>query len=457
MKMKKIVYLIALVAVSLLSACNKKPIDTNNPTNPDLKELRIQIELPQDLDASLLSNIEVKIISGEMVYLDKSNETGMAVFNVPVGLYSIFASATTSMNNKSIVLNGSKEEVVVDNSWDSEIPVIVKMVSSSLQQVIIKEMYTGGVIDPVTQKNYTKDSYFKLYNNSPIEARIKNFGMAVAPGASNKISATMWETINYKGDQCYANLDWLPLHQSLWYTQDELVIPPYSDVVIAMSGAIDHTLTMPFSIDLSEADYVHYDPEGGMDQGYMYPAPSEKIPTSHYMKCVLWGVGFGWILPIDSPALVIFSTEGITPKAWASSDESNFYPDGLEDDNMFLFKKLKRSWCIDAVEAFDINHVGENIKRLTPDLDGGFVYQTWSKGHSVYRNVDKEATEAIAENEGKLVYGYNFGTDGIEFGSTDPSGIDAEASMKNGAKIVYKDTNNSTNDFHLRLQPSLRD
>ncbi len=47
----------------------------------------------------------------------------------------------------------------------------------------------------------------------------------------------------------------------------------------------------------------------------------------------------------------------------------------------------------------------------------------------------------------------NYGTDG----STDPSGIDAEASLKNGARIIYQDTNNSTNDFHQRKQASLRD
>jgi hypothetical protein len=42
-------------------------------------------------------------------------------------------------------------------------------------------------------------------------------------------------------------------------------------------------------------------------------------------------------------------------------------------------------------------------------------------------------------------------------GSTDGSGIDAEASMKNGAHIVFIDTNNSTNDFHERQKCSLRD
>ena len=70
----------------------------------------------------------------------------------------------------------------------------------------------------------------------------------------------------------------------------------------------------------------------------------------------------------------------------------------------------------------------------------------------LYRNVDKAATEALPENEGKLVYQYALGVDS----STDPSGIDAEASMKNGAHIIFQDTNNSTADFHERQKCSLR-
>ena len=74
------------------------------------------------------------------------------------------------------------------------------------------------------------------------------------------------------------------------------------------------------------------------------------------------------------------------------------------------------------------------------------------QGHSLYRNVDKAATEALPENKDKLVYNYALGVDD----SSDPSGIDAEASIKNGAHIIYQDTNNSTNDFHERQACSLR-
>ena len=73
-------------------------------------------------------------------------------------------------------------------------------------------------------------------------------------------------------------------------------------------------------------------------------------------------------------------------------------------------------------------------------------------GHTLYRNVDKAATEALPENEGKLVYNYAMSVQP----DAEPSKIDAEASIKNGAHIVYMDTNNSTADFHERLTSSLK-
>lgn len=55
-------------------------------------------------------------------------------------------------------------------------------------------------------------------------------------------------------------------------------------------------------------------------------------------------------------------------------------------------------------------------------------------GYTLYRNVDKEATEALAENEGKLVYNYSLGVGN----STDASGIDAEASLKTEPELFSR-------------------
>ena len=95
------------------------------------------------------------------------------------------------------------------------------------------------------------------------------------------------------------------------------------------------------------------------------------------------------------------------------------------------------------------------MPRFTPELNTGYVALTNKMGYSIYRNVDKEATEALAENSGKLVYGYTGGTEDVN-GSTDPSGIDAEASIAAGAHIIYSQTNDSGKDFHQRKTASLK-
>jgi len=107
---------------------------------------------------------------------------------------------------------------------------------------------------------------------------------------------------------------------------------------------------------------------------------------------------------------------------------------------------------LDGVEVYTTAST-KNTKRMTADIDAGYVSLTNKLGHALYRNVDQKATEALPENKGKLVYSYALGVES----STDPSGIDAEASMKNGAHIIFKDTNNSTDDFHERVKCSLRD
>ena len=180
-----------------------------------------------------------------------------------------------------------------------------------------------------------------------------------------------------------------------------------------------------------------------------YPAPSEVISTSHYLKGMAWGLGTAWVLSQLSPAYFIFhSTDGTVLKDFVDNKDNEDNYGGYTSQNR---KKVPVDWVIDGIEVFQTGKAGQK-KRLTASVDAGYVNLTNKQGHTLYRNVDKDATEALAENAGKIVYNYSLGFDG----STDPSGIDAEASIKNGARIIYKDTNNSTNDFHERVKSSLR-
>jgi hypothetical protein len=117
-------------------------------------------------------------------------------------------------------------------------------------------------------------------------------------------------------------------------------------------------------------------------------------------------------------------------------------------------KKVPLDWVLDGIEVFKQGTT--NYKRMVAKVDAGYINYISAYGFTLYRNVDKAATEAIAANAGKIVYNYTGGTTDQSDGTTDPSAIDAEASIKQGARIVYTDTNNSTNDFHQRKLSSLK-
>jgi hypothetical protein len=114
--------------------------------------------------------------------------------------------------------------------------------------------------------------------------------------------------------------------------------------------------------------------------------------------------------------------------------------------------KVPKTWILDGIEVWQHDKIADSKTRFTPDVNVGYIPYVNSYGNTLYRNVDKAATEAILGNASKLVYNYNLGVDD----STDPSGIDAEESIKRGAHIIYKETNNTTNDFHQRNRASLR-
>ena len=256
---------------------------------------------------------------------------------------------------------------------------------------------------------------------------------------------------DYINDQLFYEAEgWCPAGQGFWYFREPVTLQPYSKLVIALNNAVDNTQTYSKSINFAHPEYYcTYDIEVYNNKNY-YPAPSDLIPVSHYLKARHYGKGNGWSFSTTGPAFFIFAPDGQTIEQFgADATNLNDYGGGQ------MRKKVPVAWVLDGVEIF-FQGSNNNKKRLNAVIDAGYVFGTNKKGYSIYRNVDKAATEAIKENEGKLVTHYAMGTQDIDGGTTDPSGIDAEASIKNGAKIVYMNTNNSSKDFHQRKEASLR-
>ena len=74
-----------------------------------------------------------------------------------------------------------------------------------------------------------------------------------------------------------------------------------------------------------------------------------------------------------SPAVVLFKTEGTTPKAFGKNTSNLIYPNGKQGNIVYACLKLPRSWVIDAVEVYNATALAQSKKRLTSDLDNGYV------------------------------------------------------------------------------------
>ena len=445
--MKKLFYLMAISFMMILASCSD-----DDDTATALMNVKVKLTLPAGVENVSLKDVPVTFTSGEIIYDAKTAETGVAEFTVPAGVYTAAATSTQVIEgNAYYTLNAVKENITVNTAWETEKPVVLEMVASKASQVIIKEIYTGGTTNPETQKTENTDHYITLYNNSPEAVSLKN--LAIGNTGGNAYAPTTGFVQN--GVLTYENEDWIPVSDGTFYFPEELSIEPYTDVVVVLRSAIDHTQTNKASVDLSNADYVCYDPQSGYADPTAYKAPSSKIPSNHYLKAAKWGVMPFWFYSDNTPAFFIYQAEGKTVSEYFADASLDILPPLVPVPN-FKAKKMSRSWILDAVDTYGLDFIDMNYKRMTTELDAGYVFYTLNKGYSIYRNVDKAATEAIPGNSGKLVYNYALGTQDIENGSTDKSGIDAEASMKNGAKIVYMDTNNSTNDFHLRKECAQR-
>ena len=444
--MKKILRTIScLVCCYVITACLSACSEQTAPSI-SLGEVTIQLTGIND-DLSGL-DVQLRNISTGSIFIEQTNAQGIATFSVVPGLYEASTSQTrTGTGNEYYSYNGTSGQIAIEKGRQASASILMKR--AVISRLVIKELYCGGCMPDEGNSAFYFDKCIILYNNSAETINYDNlcFGMAApanAQATNNNYLAN--GRLNYEGE------GYTPLWNGIWYFPSTLSIAPYSQIVVNIHGAIDNTQTISQSVNYAHPEYYcMFDPESGYNNQRYCPTPSEVIPTSHYLKAAVYGQGNAWPLSNSSPAIVLFQAKDVSPADYAINTD-NFWYDGGGNSVAKRCIKVPNAWIIDAIEVFSSDYATQCVKRLTADIDAGYVWMTNKKGHSIYRNVDQQATEQLQENEGKLVYDYALGVDG----SSDPSGIDAEASLKNGAHIIYQNSNNATNDFHQRQICSLR-
>lgn len=441
--MNKISFSILIILLVFFSSCSDNDKDVY-PT----KLVTIQLVYPEGSDFLPREGAKVKLVSRSGSFEGKTDTNGKVAVAVPNGFFDIVASDIRQLANFT-----GTDNIAVDQSWNENEIVNINLKLSLSGSIIIKEIHFGGAPDNTGSKTFQADQYVILYNNTDEDIELKEFAFAVCSPANSHGTNN-----NYiDGKLYYEEEGWIPGGSAVWTFGNTPILEARKQLVIAFHNAVDNTVAYKNSINFANKDYYCcYDPESGYNNKTYYSPPSPLIPTNQYLKAyrLLGSKGNAWTMSVMSPAFFVFSTYD------SDSDKHTTIQQFMEDANTTMDngseKKVAVELIGDGVEVFK-GDISTNKKRLTLAVDAGSVNFINKLGYTIYRNVDKEATEAIPENSGRIVYNYSMGTENEVNGSTDPSGIDAEASMKNGARIVYLDTNNSTTDFHQRRKASLRD
>lgn len=413
--------LLTLTALFNLQACSSDDPQPMISLNIQLNGEGLTVAELQDLPVVLADNQAAKLTA-------QTDDKGVAHFTVPVGIYHVSVTAVKESDNGRLLINGNQNQLVVDaTKVDAKTGVQLETLALTVQRerasILIKEIYNGGC-----QKNdgsgiFQMDKYITLYNNSDIPAKLNNLCIGMSDPYNAESSGHNYLS---NGVLEYANEDWTPAINGIWYFQGTLTLEPYTEVVVNVHGAIDNTVTYANSVNFANANYYcMYDPESASPDGskynhtQYYPAPAEVIPTSHYLKAVKVGQGTGWPLSSKSPAIFVFQTDGMTPAEFGANASNLVYPSTKQGDPIFAALRIPRAWILDAVEVFNAQKLASCKKRLTPDLDNGYATLTSGQGHALIRRVDNRASETAK------------GT-------------------------VYIDTNNSSNDFEETDKCSLR-
>ena len=431
-------FIILLAAVLGLVSC-EKPVQ--------LVDVKFQLAYDGEALALGAVPVEVKNASGSTTYNFLTGEDGSAVIKLPVGIYTASVNFKTTTDGVHAAYNGANTNVVVSEAGQNEFRIDLQLVQNA--QIIIKELYFGGCLNPESGSGYSNDAYIVLYNNSGEEADASNIVFTFVAHYNSDASNKYYTD----GKLLYENEDWIPAYGAIWWFQSPVKIPAYSQIVVAVFGGIDHTQTVSTSVDLSKAEYYCMVNDGIPAYTAKKYSVSDQIPEEHRLTTVPISQGTAWTLSNNSPALYIGRMPAAEAKALSENVDAFDHTLGSQPAHNVV--KFPKANVVDAVEAWRASSMASNQVRFSADINTGYVAITNNLGYSAYRNVDKEATEALAENAGKLVYGYAGGTTDVE-GTTDPSGIDAEASIANGAHIIYSETNDSAKDFHQRKVASLK-
>lgn len=401
--MRHLKQLLALaLTLVLLNACKKD--DDNINTIVTTRNLTLQLQNPDKV-----TNVRYGTLTLTLTELNKNEKVERIFTNLSqneltlpllMGSYElrIVTTATYTLDGKTVAgeLSAfvSKIDVLSDSSF--KIPLSIKAKGNDF---IIEEIFFVGTLTP-EGKQYFGDQYIKLYNNT--DKVLYADGLVLADSKFLTVTKRDYTPNIMKEAFAVEGMVQIP------GTGTQYPVQPGASIVIAEQG-INHKENNPNSLDLSKANFENY-----------YPPRVKDIDSPTVTNNInLYGI-------------LIFNNRGNRsyviarfPEGTATSTLRYDYEYEVNVKGKIVKKtgstlKIPNEWIVDAINL----STEKGFEWLVTDtsLDSGYTYVT-------------------KDEEDKTRYGKS---------------VRRKVLSENNGKPIFRDTNNSTEDFEILTTPTLK-
>ena len=401
----------------------------NEGSKAKLYDLSVTIALDEELSAegvevADLSDITISLVDAASGAITKEAATGeTTVVKVKGGEYNVVVSAEIAKAGGAIVpCNGSATKV---SCYTDQAVTVTLSKTGTKSGLVIKEIYECGVMS-----YYYRDVFVEIYNNSDQVEYLDGIIISFVQPAGNGMAAPTsnpWEGDIELGDR-YA-LDGATVYFP--GDGDDYPLQPWTSTVVAAT-AINHAgreLTsdqdVASPVDLSGADWEISLPSSGLS------STDSDTPEVDNLVFGYWPRGSYDFYPTDrngTPIIIAKPNlgEGMTITDYLDADENKIihptyrsFGSAMASMAGAIYTTIPTSWVLDAIEIVWAPEAGR-VKVLNNKDDMGMV---WVDGSN-------DGTLVAAQCAGKSL-------------RRKVSALTAEG------KPIYKDTNNSSEDFAM--------
>ena len=399
MKRTIIIAVLALATVFSFTSCQKDKVKFYD-FDISLDESGFEEGIPSP-DSYLVTFTNTN--TGEITEIETSGKS-VSVSQLIEGVYDVVATARYSIYNYL----GSAKAVVIDSE---DALTSIKISATKSSSLIFKEIFYCGSKTPA-KTNYMKDNYFEIYNNGSEPVYVD--GLCISSSSNYSSSSINFADNNGhlvaadgSSTKMVAN-DYVAVKDIIWQIPGDgktYLLNPGESFIIA-SSATDHTAAdkNPNSIDLSSAEFEtvcdKYIENGQVDNpssdNMILLNPQNATITKQYL------------VSVANAGLILFAPSSPIAEATLIANYNGGKPSGT-------YVPILRSDILDGV-----NWVKNSTTNpyLPENIDAG---KTWVSGTYVKESI-------IRKEEGKSSEG----------------------------NPISQDTNNSTNDFTVAKDPTIR-